>query len=355
MKRLILRQREQKIARDFIIAATTALRNLGAARGWKYKIDSLNAAPSLWSSLPPFIHMILRAILVLIQGVTFLAFAATIGAPANQNAEPHSLQLLPDMTEPASYLVAAKPGPHMSLSNTNLTFDEPQCSDEMGTNLNLASCRNVVSNIPRSLGYITLGWRGRGHFDLTLPYIYASGMKRGLKLASSTYASPILFLISGTVLRMKQERLADFALAPSHPDDGACAVYVAPKATLQPDVFTFTGISENAQRIIQKCVVDPSIGSGGIVTGLGMLNCVCFAKGGFDDYLLVLEPLSRRFAGCHGLQPWKLMIQPNGLNAQSKRHANERINSSRSIQRAQCSDCQTRPSRGVRRQFGAFL
>ena len=93
--------------------------------------------------------------------------------------------------------------------------------------------------------------------------------------------------------------LADFLLAPSHPDDGACMVYVVPRATKQPDVFTFTGISENAQRILQKCVVEPSIDSGGIVGELGMSYCVFFAKGGFDSYLLVLEPSSRRTAGSH--------------------------------------------------------
>ena len=94
-------------------------------------------------------------------------------------------------------------------------------------------------------------------------------------------------------------RLADFLLAPSHPDDGACMVYVVPRPTLQPDVFTFTGISENAQRILQKCVVDPSIDSGGIVGDLGTSYCVFFAKGGIDSYLLVLEPSSRRIAGSH--------------------------------------------------------
>ena len=94
-------------------------------------------------------------------------------------------------------------------------------------------------------------------------------MYRRLKLALSSHASSISLSASATISRIKREGLADFALALCHPDDGACVVYEAPKATLQPDVFTFTEISENAQRILQKCVVDPSIGSGGIVTELG--------------------------------------------------------------------------------------
>ena len=120
--------------------------------------------------------MIFQIFLVLLQGVTFLASAATVRAPANQNAGANSLQLLPDTADPASTLVAANPGPHRSLLNTSLTYDEPICMDAFGTSLNLASCRNVVSKIPRSTDYITLGWRGEGHFDLTMPYIYVSGM-----------------------------------------------------------------------------------------------------------------------------------------------------------------------------------
>ena len=115
--------------------------------------------------------MFFRELLVLLQGVTFLASAATIRAPADQNAGSNSLQLLPNIADPAP-----TPGPHTSLLNTSLTYDQPQCLHELGTNLNITSCRNVISKIPRSTDYITLGWRGKGHFDLTLPYIYASGM-----------------------------------------------------------------------------------------------------------------------------------------------------------------------------------
>ena len=120
--------------------------------------------------------MFFQAFLVLLQGVTFLGSAATVRAPANRNAGSNSLQLLPDIVDPASTLVAAIPGPYTSLLNTSLTSTEPGCLNELGTNLNIASCRNVVSKIPRSIDYITLGWRGEGHFDLTLPYIYMSGM-----------------------------------------------------------------------------------------------------------------------------------------------------------------------------------
>lgn len=243
--------------------------------------------------------MIFKAFLILFQVVTSLASAATIRAPAIQNAGSNSLQLLPNIADPASTRVTAKPGPHASLLNTSLTFGEPVCLDMLGTNLNLTSCRNVVRKIPRSTDYITIGWRGRGHFDLTLPYIYVSGMYRRLELASSSHASLISFLAFSTISRIKREALADFPLAPSHPDDGACVVYVAARPTLQPDVFTFTGISENAQRILQKCVVDPSIDSGGIVGELGTLNCILLVKGGFDSYQLVLEPLSCWTAGSH--------------------------------------------------------
>lgn len=147
--------------------------------------------------------MMFQAFLVLFQGVTFLASAATILAPANHNAGSNSLQLLPNLTDPASILVAADPGPHTSLLNTSLTFEEPTCWNELGTNLNLTSCRNAISKIPRSTDYITLGWRGDGHFDLTLPYTYVSGMYRQLKLASSSHASSISFLASSTISRIK--------------------------------------------------------------------------------------------------------------------------------------------------------
>ena len=190
--------------------------------------------------------MIFQAFLVLFQAVTFLASAATIRAPANQNAGSNSLHLLPpNIGGPASTLVAAKPGPHTSLLNTSLTFDEPGCLDSLGTNLNLASCRNVVSKIPRSTDHISLGWRGKGHFDLTLLYIYVSGMYRRLRLSSSSLASSsISFLASSSISRIKRKALADFPLAPSYPDDGECVVYVSLRPTLRPDVFTFTGDSE---------------------------------------------------------------------------------------------------------------
>ena len=113
--------------------------------------------------------MIFPVFLGLLQGVTFPASAATVPAPVNQNAGANSLQLLPNTTDPASTLVAANPGPHTSLLNTSLTYDEPICLDAFGTNLNLASCRNVVSKIPRSTDHITLGWSGEGQFDLTMP------------------------------------------------------------------------------------------------------------------------------------------------------------------------------------------
>ena len=93
--------------------------------------------------------------------------------------------------------------------------------------------------------------------------------------------------------------LADFPLVPPHPDDGACVVYVAVRPTLRPDVFSFTGISENAQRVLEKCVVDPSVDSGGIIGDLGALNCVHFAKRRFDSHPSVLEPLSPGTAGSH--------------------------------------------------------
>ena len=92
---------------------------------------------------------------------------------------------------------------------------------------------------------------------------------------------------------------ADFPLAPSHADDGACVVYVAVRPTLRPDVFSFTGISENAQRVLEKCVADPRVDSGGIIGDLGELNRVLFAKGRFHSHPLVLEPLSPGTAGSH--------------------------------------------------------
>ena len=218
--------------------------------------------------------MISHAFLVLLQGVTFLASAATIPAdPANQNAGSNSLQLVP------------------SLSNTNLTFGEPDCLDMLGTNLNVASCRNVVGKIPRSTNYITVGWRGSRNFDLILPYIYVSGMYRRLKLALSSHSSSISFLASSTISRINPEALADFPLAPSHLDDGACVIYVLARPTLQPDVVTFTGISESAQRVLQKCVADRSIGSGGVIGELGTFESYFpLVKGGFDSHLLALEP-----------------------------------------------------------------
>lgn len=47
---------------------------------------------------------------------------------------------------------------------------------------------------------------------------------------------------------------------------------------MKPDVFTFTGLSESAQRVLQKCVVDPNVDSGGFVGDLGTLNCIFLVK-----------------------------------------------------------------------------
>lgn len=266
-----------------------------------------------------------QAFLVLLQGVTFLASAATIGTPANQGAGSNSLHLLPDTADPASIIVTAEPRTHTGLLNTNLTFDdEPQCLDELGTNLDLTSCRNIISKIPRSTDYITLGWRGRGHFDLTLPYVYVSGMYRRLKLASSSLASSISFSASSTISRIKRKALADFSLAHSCPDDGACVAYVSLKGTMKPDVFTFTGISEFAQRILQKCVADPSIDSGGVVSEIGALNCVFLLCKEASIAICLCMDLCR--AGPQAvIQPQKMLIAPTWRNIQFNRHANERI------------------------------
>ena len=136
----------------------------------------LNAASSLSSSLSSSINMAFQTLLVLLHGLAFLVSAATIRASANQKAGSNSIQLLPDIADPASNLVATNNRPNVILFNSSLTSDQPGCLDELGTNLNLTSCRNVVGKIPRSLNPITLGWRGKGKFDLVLPYSYVSGM-----------------------------------------------------------------------------------------------------------------------------------------------------------------------------------
>ena len=89
---------------------------------------------------------------------------------------------------------------------------------------------------------------------------------------------------------------------------------VVPKATLEPDFFTFTGILENAQRIIQKCVADPRVDSGGFILELGMLRCVVFARGKFVNRLLVLESLSRRIAGRHPTPEIADLAKPAGCS-----------------------------------------
>lgn len=109
----------------------------------------------------------------------------------------------------------------------------------------------------------------------------------------------ISFLASSSISRIKRKALADFPLAPSHPDDGECVVYESLRPTLRSDVFTFTGYSQNAQRVLQKCVADLSIDSVEIVGVLGTLNCISLVKGGFDSHLLVLEPSSCWTAGSH--------------------------------------------------------
>ena len=109
---------------------------------------------------------------------------------------------------------------------------------------------------------------------LTLPYIYVSGMYRRLKLALSTHVPSVLFFASSTISGIRSKALADSPLAPSPLDDGVCAVYVMARPTLQPDICTFTGISESAQRIFQKCVADPSIDSGGLIGEVDTLDLI---------------------------------------------------------------------------------
>lgn len=60
-----------------------------------------------------------------------------------------------------------------SLANTDLTV-EPWCSDVLGENLSPVSCRDAITKIPQSTQSLSFGWRGRGRYDVTLPYIWMS-------------------------------------------------------------------------------------------------------------------------------------------------------------------------------------
>ena len=122
------------------------------------------------------VNMAFQAFLVLLHGVTFLANAATIRTPVNQNAGSGSLQLLTNITEPTSTLLTAISEPHTSQASTSLTDEEPYCLDGLGVDMDPASCRNVIQKIPRTTDYITIGFRGKGNFDLTMPYIFISGV-----------------------------------------------------------------------------------------------------------------------------------------------------------------------------------
>ena len=78
--------------------------------------------------------------------MTFLVSAATVRAPANRNAGSDSLQLLPDIADPASTLVAAiKLTKELSvqLAKTNVHVE---CDN--GPAPSYSSCRNVLDVMP---------------------------------------------------------------------------------------------------------------------------------------------------------------------------------------------------------------
>ena len=120
--------------------------------------------------------MTLRSLLALLEGLTCLVSAVAIEKPVQL------LQLPTDTDETNRTVTLIAPGVHPSLVNTGLTVLDPVCVPQLGTNIDPASCRNAISKIPRTTDRITLGWRGEGNFDLTLPYIWTSGMLQRLNV-----------------------------------------------------------------------------------------------------------------------------------------------------------------------------
>ena len=170
--------------------------------------------------------MVLQSLLPILQSLALLTSAATIRGPSNGVAEPQLLQLLLNTTDGTSNIHPAIPATYTGLLNTTATHYEAVCIDGPLATVNPASCRNAIRKIPRSANYITIGWRGTGSFDLTLPYVFLS-------------------------------------------DDARCAVYVVGRDSRRPDIYSFLGFSEAAEQIQHKCVGDPGLRCAGYVDQIG--------------------------------------------------------------------------------------
>ncbi|KAM0797607.1 hypothetical protein BDR22DRAFT_975124 [Usnea florida] len=101
------------------------------------------------------------------------------------------------------------------------------CDPNLGVDLDKESCDNAIRKIERATGPVTFGERGTGNWDIVLPYRFLS-------------------------------------------DDGLCTVDVKSAAGHQPDVYTWGGVSRNAFRILDKCVGDQAVTTGGAVLNLGL-------------------------------------------------------------------------------------
>ena len=142
-------------------------------------------------------YMAFRSLLFL-QSLTFLVSSATIPTPGNHNDSLNLFQLLPDTA-----LLPTTPGAQASSVDTSLTVSEAQCHTQQGEKVDPGSCRSAISKIPRSTDYITFGARSRGNFDVTLPYVWVSGMCRLLKLVG--HAPLIASLASAFFPREKKK------------------------------------------------------------------------------------------------------------------------------------------------------
>ena len=109
-----------------------------------------------------------------IVALTSLTSAAVAPSSSNQNPNLVLFQDAVNATNRNSVIFSDTTA-NANSSNTNLTAPWIWCSDVLGENISPLACRNAIEKILASAVPMTFGMRGRGRFDVTLPYIWMSG------------------------------------------------------------------------------------------------------------------------------------------------------------------------------------
>lgn len=118
----------------------------------------------------------LSALIYCLTAVVSLILAATLPTqPLNENFA--LIQDILNSTNGEPIIFPTTTNLNTSSSSPGLA-EEPWCTDALGVDLDPVSCANAISKITRSTDIITIGYRGRGNFDITLPYIWMSGKFR---------------------------------------------------------------------------------------------------------------------------------------------------------------------------------